>query len=190
MSRQKINCCLLYTSRPGMYGNAWDGDIASQHPSSAIAEVLFGVLYTKRFEEIKEARVAIKHHDYAKARTMLDGALVEYIDQLENGTAWFTAEDLAQALKIVINSVYGLTAANFENPFRDPRNKDNIVAKRGALFMTLLKSEVEKRGFCVAHIKTDSIKKMCIRDRNSDTPSRQRSSKRQLLTKKQEKKKL
>ena len=28
-------------SRPGMYGNAWDGDIASQHPSSAIAEVLF-----------------------------------------------------------------------------------------------------------------------------------------------------
>lgn len=95
---------------------------------------------------------------YAKARTMLDGALVEYIDQLENGTAWFTAEDLAQALKIVINSVYGLTAANFENPFRDPRNKDNIVAKRGALFMTLLKSEVEKRGFCVAHIKTDSIK--------------------------------
>ena len=145
-------------SRPGMYGNAWDGDIASQHPSSAIAEVLFGVLYTKRFEEIKEARVAIKHHDYAKARTMLDGALVEYIDQLEDGTAWFTAEDLAQALKIVINSVYGLTAANFENPFRDPRNKDNIVAKRGALFMTLLKSEVEKRGFCVAHIKTDSIK--------------------------------
>ena len=83
---------------------------------------------------------------------------MEYIDQLENGTAWFTAEDLAQALKIVINSVYGLTAANFENPFRDPRNKDNIVAKRGALFMTLLKSEVEKRGFCVAHIKTDSIK--------------------------------
>jgi hypothetical protein len=51
-----------------------------------------------------------------------------------------------------------LTSAQFENPFRDPRNKDNIVAKRGALFMTLLKSEVEKRGFKVAHIKTDSIK--------------------------------
>ena len=37
-------------------------------------------------------------------------------------------------------------------------HKDNIVAKRGALFMTLLKGEVEKRGFTVAHIKTDSIK--------------------------------
>ena len=68
------------------------------------------------------------------------------------------ADDLAQALKIVINSIYGLTSASFENPFRDFRNKDNIVAKRGALFMTLLKREVEKLGYKVAHIKTDSIK--------------------------------
>ena len=35
---------------------------------------------------------------------------------------------------------------------------DNIVAKRGALFMLDLKYEVESRGFTVAHIKTDSIK--------------------------------
>ena len=35
---------------------------------------------------------------------------------------------------------------------------DNIVAKRGALFMIDLKHEVEARGFTVAHIKTDSIK--------------------------------
>ena len=65
---------------------------------------------------------------------------------------------MAQALKIVINSIYGLTSAAFENPFRDIRNRDNIVAKRGALFMTLLKREVEKIGAMVAHIKTDSIK--------------------------------
>jgi hypothetical protein len=51
-----------------------------------------------------------------------------------------------------------LTAANFDNPFRDVRNKDNIVAKRGALFMIDLKHEVQARGFTVAHIKTDSIK--------------------------------
>jgi len=70
----------------------------------------------------------------------------------------YSAADLAQALKIAINSVYGLTAAAFENAFRDPRNKDNIVAKRGALFMVDLKHEVQKRGFKVAHIKTDSIK--------------------------------
>ena len=35
---------------------------------------------------------------------------------------------------------------------------DNIVAKRGALFMITLKHEVQKRGYTVAHIKTDSIK--------------------------------
>ena len=65
---------------------------------------------------------------------------------------------MAYALKIAINSVYGLTAANFDNPFRDPRNKDNLVAKRGALFMINLKHEVQARGFIAAHIKTDSIK--------------------------------
>ena len=68
------------------------------------------------------------------------------------------AADLAQALKIAINSVYGLTSAGFENPFRDNRNKDNIVAKRGALFMVNLKHAVQSQGFTVAHIKTDSIK--------------------------------
>lgn len=145
-------------SEPGMYTNIALLDVASMHPSSIIAEQLFGKIYTKRFEEIKEARVAIKHHDFERAKKMLDGALVEFIEPLENGTAWYTAEDLAQALKIVINSIYGLSAANFDNPFRDPRNKDNIVAKRGALFMINLKHVVQQQGFTVAHIKTDSIK--------------------------------
>ena len=61
-------------------------------------------------------------------------------------------------MKIVINAVYGLTCATFPNAFRDPRNIDNIVAKRGALFMINLKNEVQARGYIVAHIKTDSIK--------------------------------
>jgi hypothetical protein len=65
---------------------------------------------------------------------------------------------LSQALKIVINSVYGLTKATFNNPFRDAKNIDNIVAKRGALFMENLIHEVERRGFIVVHVKTDSIK--------------------------------
>lgn len=145
-------------AEPGMYTDIALLDIASMHPSSVIAEELFGPTYTKRFRDIRDARIAIKHQDFAAAKTMLDGALTEYIQELESGTAWFTSDDLAQALKIVINSIYGLTAANFENPFRDPRNKDNIVAKRGALFMINLKHEVQDRGFTVAHIKTDSIK--------------------------------
>ena len=54
--------------------------------------------------------------------------------------------------------MYGLTAAKFDNPFRDIRNVDNIVAKRGALFMIDLKNFVQEQGFRVVHIKTDSIK--------------------------------
>ena len=145
-------------AEPGMYGNVALLDVASMHPTSAIEEELFGPIYTKRFKELKDARVAIKHEDYKTAKKMLDGALAKYIEPLENGTAWFTAGELANAIKIPINSVYGLTAAKFDNVFRDNRNKDNIVAKRGALFMVNLKHEVQKRGFIVAHIKTDSIK--------------------------------
>lgn len=139
-------------AEPGIYYNIALLDISSMHPSSIVAEELFGPEYTKRFKDILDARIAIKHKDFAKARTMLDGKLSRYLDD-ESASA-----DLAQALKIAINSVYGLTSAKFDNPFRDIRNKDNIVAKRGALFMVNLKHEVQRRGYTVAHIKTDSIK--------------------------------
>ena len=139
-------------SEPGMYGNIALLDIASMHPSSIVAEDLFGHEYTARFNDILQARIAIKHKEFDKAKKMLGGALAKYLED-EN-----TAADLAQALKIAINSVYGLTSASFTNPFRDNRNEDNIVAKRGALFMINLKHEVQKRGYTVAHIKTDSIK--------------------------------
>lgn len=139
-------------AEPGIYHNVALLDIASMHPSSIVAEELFGPEYTARFKEILDARIAIKHKDFDKARKMLGGSLAKYLtDESE-------AKNLAQALKIAINSVYGLTSASFSHPFKDPRNKDNIVAKRGALFMINLKHEVQKRGFTVAHIKTDSIK--------------------------------
>lgn len=139
-------------AEPGTYTNIALLDIASMHPSSIIAEELFGPEYTKRFQEIRDARIEIKHKNFDKAKKMLGGKLAKYL------TDEGAASDLAQALKIAINSVYGLTAAKFDNPFRDIRNKDNIVAKRGALFMVNLKNEVQARGFTVAHIKTDSIK--------------------------------
>lgn len=139
-------------AEPGIHTNVALLDIASMHPASIIAEQLFGPEFTKRFQEIRDARIAIKHKDFDAAKKMLNGALAKYLDDEQ------MAKDLAQALKIAINSVYGLTSAKFDNPFRDIRNKDNIVAKRGALFMINLKHEVQKRGFTVAHIKTDSIK--------------------------------
>lgn len=143
-------------AEPGMYGNVALLDVASMHPHSAIAECLFGVDFTKRFKEIVDGRVSIKHEAWDDVNKMLDGKLTPYIQKVIDGE--LTSKDLANALKTAINSVYGLTSASFENAFYDPRNKDNIVAKRGALFMTDLKHEVQKKGFTVAHIKTDSIK--------------------------------
>lgn len=138
-------------SEPGMYGNVALLDIASMHPSSIIALNLFGE-YTGKFKDILDARLYIKHKEFDKAGQLLNGAFAPYLKDPS------VAKDLAQALKIVINSVYGFTTATFDNPFKDPRNVDNIVAKRGALFMINLKHEVQERGFRVAHIKTDSIK--------------------------------
>lgn len=138
-------------SLKGMYTNVWDGDIASQYPHSIMAEVLFGPRYTKIFAEIVEARVAVKHRDFETAGRLLNGALASFLSEE-------TAGDLAQALKIIINSVYGLTTASFPNEFLDPRNIDNFVAKRGNLFMLVLKEQIEARGYTVCHIKTDSIK--------------------------------
>jgi len=138
-------------AEPGIYENVALLDVASMHPTSIEELNLFGP-YTENFSDLKEARMAIKHKDYATARKLLGGKLAPYLGDPEQ------AEALSYALKIVINIVYGLTSAKFDNPFRDNRNKDNIVAKRGALFMIDLKHAVQEKGFVVAHIKTDSIK--------------------------------
>jgi len=143
-------------SEPGMYNRVALLDIVSMHPHSSIAECVFGPRFTRVFREIVEGRVSIKHEAWDEVNKMLGGKLTPYIQKVIDGE--MTSKSLANALKTAINSVYGLTAANFDNPFRDVRNKDNLVAKRGALFMIDLKEEVQKRGYTVAHIKTDSIK--------------------------------
>ena len=139
-------------AEPGIHRNVALLDIASMHPSSIVAEKLFGEDYTEHFRDILQARIFIKHKEYDKAQTLFGGKLEKYLKDPAQAKA------LAGALKIAINSVYGLTSAKFDNAFRDTRNIDNIVAKRGALFMVNLKHEVQRRGFTVAHIKTDSIK--------------------------------
>ena len=138
-------------AEPGMYENVAVLDVASMHPTSIVELNLFGE-YTPRFKELMDARLAIKHNKFEEAKKMFGGALAPYLGSKEE------AKQLSYALKIVINIVYGLTSAKFDNPFRDIRNKDNIVAKRGALFMIDLKHMVQEEGFTVAHIKTDSIK--------------------------------
>lgn len=143
-------------AEPGIYVKVWDGDVTGQHPSSILAEVLFGPEYTKAFANIVFGRVSIKHQAWEDINDLFDGKLKPYIQKVIDGE--LTSKELANALKTVVNAVYGQTKATYPCAFRDDRNVDNIVAKRGALFMTLLKSEVQKRGFKVCHIKTDSIK--------------------------------
>lgn len=138
-------------AEPGIYTDVALLDVASMHPSSIIALNYFGE-YTPRYKELIDIRVAIKHRDYEAARKMFDGKLAKYLSD-ESSAAL-----LSKALKLPINACYGLTAANFDHPMRDVRNKNNIVALRGALFMRTLQDEVQERGFTVCHIKTDSIK--------------------------------
>lgn len=139
-------------AEPGIYYRVALLDIASMHPHSAIRLNIFGDVYTAKFKDIVDARIYIKHGDYDAAKTILPERLHKYLNDPSG------ADKLSTALKTAINSVYGLTSAKFENRLRDPRNVDNIVAKYGALFMINLKHEVQKRGFTVVHIKTDSIK--------------------------------
>lgn len=138
-------------AEPGVYENVALLDVASMHPTSAIEMNMFG-RYTNNYADILDARLDIKRGDYETARERFGGRLALYLSDPS------TAKELSNALKTPLNSVYGLTSAGFDNQFRHPKNDDNIVAKRGALFMIDLKHEVQKRGYVVAHIKTDSIK--------------------------------
>lgn len=138
-------------AEPGMYENVALLDVASLHPHSIIAMNVFGD-YTQNFTDLVNTRVHIKHKEYEEASKLFGGKLSKYLVDKSS------AKKLSKALKIAINSVYGLTSATFSNPFKDARNENNIVALRGALFMKTLQDEVVKRGFQVAHVKTDSIK--------------------------------
>lgn len=141
-------------AKPGIYYNVALLDVASMHPSSIEALNLFGP-YTDNYVNLKKCRIAIKHKDYETVKHMFNGKIAKYLDSEED------SDGLSNALKTALNSAYGLTSATFPNRLKDPRNIDNIVAKRGALFMISLKNEILKLGYDLietTHIKTDSIK--------------------------------
>ena len=142
-------------AEPGIYENVALLDIASMHPTSIEQLNMFGK-YTKRFSDLKRGRVMIKRDTRDGIEDLLDGKLVPFFERADAGQ--FSLKDLANGLKTAINSAYGLTNAHHDNPFKDKDNIDNIVAKRGALFMVELQYAVQEKGFTVAHIKTDSIK--------------------------------
>jgi len=144
-------------AEPGIYENVLLMDVVSMHPRTIQILNLFGP-YTQNYVDLIDARVAIKHQEYEKARTLLDGKLAPFLEGAEDHEVNEHGSQLAFALRIALNIVYGLTSAKFSNPFKDNRNVDNIVAKRGALFMIELKHALQSKGWQVIHIKTDSIK--------------------------------
>jgi hypothetical protein len=152
----------LVRAKPGMYRSVGLLDIASMHPTSIVELNLFGK-YTPKFKELMDTRLLIKKGDLEGAGKMFGGRLKQYVSDPNQ------AKMLSDALKIVINTVYGLTAASFPNLFRDPQNIDNIVAKRGALFMLDLQEYIEQElGLEVVHIKTDSVKVVDLTDEAID----------------------
>lgn len=138
-------------AEPGMYRNVALLDVASLHPTSIIMLDKLNE-YTQRYADLRAARVFIKHGDYESAGKLFDGKFKKYLESKEE------AEALSKALKLPLNSFFGISFGSFENPARDSRDHNNIIALRGALFMRTLQDEVTSRGFKVIHIKTDSIK--------------------------------
>lgn len=138
-------------AEPGIYTNVALLDVKNMHGESIVRLNKFGD-NTRKFVEIREARNAIKAHDFDRARKMLDGKLAPMLEDESK------ADLLSDALKLICNSCYGIAAASFDNPLRDPRDKNNIIALRGALFMRTLQDEVVNRGYKVIAIRTDSIK--------------------------------
>lgn len=138
-------------SDPGIYTNVALLDAASLHPSSIIALNKLGK-YTQRYADLKQARVYLKHGDFESVKKLFDGKLAKYLVDKKSAKA------LSKALKLPINAFFGISFASFENPARDSRDVNNIIALRGALFMKNLFDEVLNRGYQIFHIKTDSCK--------------------------------
>lgn len=138
-------------AEPGMYTNVALLDVGNMHGASILALNKFGE-HTKNYQMIRNARMAIKHRDREALSKIFDGRLLKYLDDDE------MCNRLDKTLKLILNSTYGIAEAGFENPLKDPRDKCNTIALRGALFMRTLQDEVQSRGFQVIHIKTDSIK--------------------------------
>ena len=138
-------------AKPGVYQNVGLMDVESMHPNSLVNMNYFGP-YTQRYADLLKVRVLLKHGKIDEVKKMFNGALAPFLD--DDGDIG----PLVSALKIVINSVYGMTSASFDNKFKHPKNIDNIVAKRGALFMVDLRFYLEELGYNVIHIKTDSVK--------------------------------
>ena len=138
-------------AEPGIYTDVAQLDVGNMYGKTIILLNKLGE-DTKNYIAIREARMAIKHKDYEKLKTLFDGKLLKYLESDE------MADRVQTTMKLILNSTYGIIEATFDNPLKDPRDKNNTIAVRGSCFMRKLQKAVEDKGYKVIHIKTDSIK--------------------------------
>lgn len=138
-------------SQPGVYKRAVELDLKSMHPTSAVQLNYFG-RFTPSYKALMDVKFHLSDGDL-KAASKSIPLLADILSDPSTNV-----DTIIKAVKRAINSAYGLTSASFDNPLKNPQNIDNIVAKRGALFMITLQRKLESEGVGVIHIKTDSIK--------------------------------
>src|SRR4029077_1816287 len=97
-------------AEPGIYENVALLDVVSMHPVSIIKLNLFGK-YTEKYAELTKARIEIKRQNYELARKMFDGRLAPFLEGAEEHEVSNHGSQLAFALRIALNIVYGLTSA-------------------------------------------------------------------------------
>lgn len=135
-------------------------DVNSMHPTTIGVINLFGP-YTPEYTKLKRARVHVKLGELDKVKELYPEIPDKYLSPTYT-------KGLSYALKIALNSVYGHTFSKYPNPFNHPDNVDNVVAKRGALFMIDLHEYLGENGIHCIHIKTDSVKVRIPDDKTID----------------------
>ena len=105
-------------SEPGIYYNVALLDAASLHPTSIVNLNKLGE-YTQRYDDLRKARVFIKHKDYESAGKLFDGKLKKYLTSEEE------AEALSKALKLPLNAFFGISFATFLSNSSDFTNSSN-----------------------------------------------------------------
>ena len=136
---------------PGYYENVVSLDVDSMYVTTFINTGYFGD-FTDKIRKLRDVRLALKRknlNDVFKTYKEFGEFIVnEKID-------FKLASDM---LKLCLNSLYGLSSANFDNFMRLDNNETNLIANLGNIMMNELYNECIANGYKVVHIKTDGIK--------------------------------
>lgn len=151
--KQQDGSMIPIENNHAIYHNVICLDISSMHPHSLIALNYFGK-YTNNYIAM------LKMKDIC---SLLSKKGFEYVKQELATYGYFvnTEKDVAilrNLFKLVLNGTYGLTHMSYDSQLK--KCSHNLIALRGALFMTTLHHELIHRfqGIEIIQIKTDSIK--------------------------------